>query len=222
MINRRRAFAGWLAGWLVLMAGCSRAPEIPAYQLTGQILVVKHETNEVLVKHQDIPGFMPAMTMPYAVKDPAIIKDRVAGDLITATLKVAPEGAFCRRSPRPDRRRCPAHAPPFSGDERSHPAARRFGSRCAVDRSGPDYFACRSGRSMRLSPLSTRAARCHSSAHSSIAGLRKSRKSPPPIPPCRARCACSRSASIEIRSRRDAPGTRRRQADRPSGARHCG
>ena len=94
MINRRRTFAGWLAGWLVLMAGCSRVPEIPAYQLTGQILVVKHETNEVLVKHEDIPGFMPAMTMPYAVKDPAIIKDRVAGDLITATLKVAPEGAF--------------------------------------------------------------------------------------------------------------------------------
>jgi hypothetical protein len=55
----------------LLVAGCSRAPEIPAYQLTGQILVVKHETNEVLVKHEDIPGFMPAMTMPYAVKDPA-------------------------------------------------------------------------------------------------------------------------------------------------------
>jgi len=90
MIKRRR----WLAGWLVLLAGCSRAPETPTYQLTGQILVVKHDTNEVLVKHEDIPGFMPAMTMPYAVKDPAIIKDRIAGDLITATLKVAPEGAF--------------------------------------------------------------------------------------------------------------------------------
>ena len=45
-------FSGrWLvAGWLVLIAGCSRAPEIPSYQLTGQILVVKHGTNEVLVK----------------------------------------------------------------------------------------------------------------------------------------------------------------------------
>ncbi|MEO7157072.1 MAG: SCO family protein, partial [Vicinamibacterales bacterium] len=58
------------------------------------ILVVKHDTNEVLVKHEDIPGFMPAMTMPYAVKDPAIIKDRAAGDVITATLEVAPDGAF--------------------------------------------------------------------------------------------------------------------------------
>lgn len=72
---------------------CGRAPETHTYQLTGQILVVKPETKEVLVKHQDIPGFMPAMTMAYAVKDAAIIKDRVAGDLITATLRVAPDGA---------------------------------------------------------------------------------------------------------------------------------
>lgn len=79
---------------LGLAAACSREPDARTYQLTGQILVVKAETNELLVKHEDIPGFMPAMTMPYTVKDPAIIKDRVAGDLITATLKVAPDSAF--------------------------------------------------------------------------------------------------------------------------------
>ncbi|HEX8029668.1 MAG TPA: SCO family protein [Vicinamibacterales bacterium] len=90
MINRR-----WLiAGLVAFSAACSRERAIPSYQLTGQILVVKQETNEVLVKHEDIPGFMPAMTMPYAVKDPSIIKERVAGDLITATLNVAPDGAF--------------------------------------------------------------------------------------------------------------------------------
>ena len=41
------------------------------YQLKGQVLVVKPETNEVLVKHEDIKGFMPAMTMPYTVDDDA-------------------------------------------------------------------------------------------------------------------------------------------------------
>lgn len=79
---------------LGLAAACAREPATRSYQLTGQILVVKPETNELLVKHEDIPGFMPAMTMPYTVKDPAIIKDRVAGDLITATLQVAPDSAF--------------------------------------------------------------------------------------------------------------------------------
>ena len=83
-----------LVAAVTVASACTRRDEARTYQLTGQILVVKPETNEVLVKHEDIPGFMPAMTMPYAVKDPAIIKDRVAGDLITATLKVAPDGAF--------------------------------------------------------------------------------------------------------------------------------
>jgi protein SCO1/2 len=79
---------------MIAVAGCGRPSTVPTYELTGQILVVKPETNEVLVKHEDIPGFMPAMTMPYVVKDPALIKGRVAGDLITATLNVAPEGPF--------------------------------------------------------------------------------------------------------------------------------
>lgn len=77
-----------------LGAACSREPEVPTYQLTGQILVVKPETKELLVKTDDIPGFMPAMTMAYTVKDAAIIKDRAPGDVIAATLKVAPDGAY--------------------------------------------------------------------------------------------------------------------------------
>ena len=60
----------------------------------------------MLVKHEDIPGFMPAMTMPYAVNDAALLKDRAAGDLITATLNVgAGTARTCRRSTRPAPRR---------------------------------------------------------------------------------------------------------------------
>ena len=78
----------------ILLAVACGQDDIKSYELRGQILVVKPETKEVLVKHEDIKGFMPAMTMPYTVSDPAILKDRVAGDLITATLKVAPDGAY--------------------------------------------------------------------------------------------------------------------------------
>ena len=89
MINCR-----WLmAGLLLLAAACGR-DDSKTYQLAGQILVVKPEAKEILVKHKDIPGFMPAMTMAYTVSDAAILKDRAAGDLITATLKVAPDGAY--------------------------------------------------------------------------------------------------------------------------------
>ncbi len=72
----------------MLVVACSRTPPTREYQLQGQILDVKPETNEVLVKHGDIPGFMPAMTMPYKVEDPKVLSGKQPGDLITATLVV--------------------------------------------------------------------------------------------------------------------------------------
>jgi protein SCO1/2 len=74
----------------MLAAGCRPAPEARTYQLTGQVLAVRSETKEILVKHEDIPGFMPAMTMPYAVKDARLLEGRAPGDMITATLVVEP------------------------------------------------------------------------------------------------------------------------------------
>ena len=77
-----------LIGLLALASACSRAPQAREYQLTGQILAIKPDTNEVLVKHADIPGFMMAMTMPYKVADAALLRGKEPGDLITATLVV--------------------------------------------------------------------------------------------------------------------------------------
>lgn len=83
-----------LLACLIAAVSCSRPPEAHTYQLTGQVLAVRPETNEILVKHEDIKGFMPAMTMPYRVKEPALLEGRTAGDLITATLQVEPELAW--------------------------------------------------------------------------------------------------------------------------------
>jgi protein SCO1/2 len=75
---------------LLSLSACGRqaGPPPRQYQLTGQILSIKPEQQEVLVKHQDIPGFMPAMTMPYKVKSAALLEGRQPGDMITATLEV--------------------------------------------------------------------------------------------------------------------------------------
>jgi len=72
----------------IASSACNRTPPTKEYQLQGQILDVKPETNEVLVKHGDIPGFMPAMTMPYKVEDGKLLTGKEPGDLITATLVV--------------------------------------------------------------------------------------------------------------------------------------
>ena len=72
-----------------LTGACSQSAPAKTYQLTGQILGIRPEAREMLVKHDDIKGFMPAMTMPYKVEDLALLDGKVPGDLITATLVVA-------------------------------------------------------------------------------------------------------------------------------------
>lgn len=84
-----------LAAVVVLsVAACRQAPPPKEYQLTGQILSLKPENQEVLVKHDDIPGFMMAMTMPYKVNDANLLTDKVPGDLISATLVVGETTAY--------------------------------------------------------------------------------------------------------------------------------
>ena len=89
----------WLRNMIVVAAlvactGCSSAPEPRRYELRGQILSVDAARREVLVDHEDIQGFMPAMTMPYKVNDPALLEGKKPGDLFTATLVVEDVNAY--------------------------------------------------------------------------------------------------------------------------------
>jgi protein SCO1/2 len=78
---------------IALLAACDREPPARQYELTGQILAVDTTRNEVLIKHESIRNFMPAMTMPFTVKDPSLLSGREPGDLITATLVVGETSA---------------------------------------------------------------------------------------------------------------------------------
>lgn len=73
---------------LALSACRGAAPAAKQYPLVGQVTAIDATRLEVTVNHKDIPGFMPAMTMAYKVKDPALVKAVQPGDLITATLVV--------------------------------------------------------------------------------------------------------------------------------------
>jgi protein SCO1/2 len=82
--------------FLIAPTACSRTPDAAArtYELQGQILAVRPERNEVVIKHEDIKGFMPGMTMPFTVKDPALLNGKERGDLVTATLAVEETQAY--------------------------------------------------------------------------------------------------------------------------------
>jgi protein SCO1/2 len=80
------------AAVLVSAPACSRREPARQYPLRGQIIAigtspVVHRT-ELTVKHEDIPGFMPAMTMAYFLKEGTRADAFTAGDLFTATLVV--------------------------------------------------------------------------------------------------------------------------------------
>ncbi len=90
----RRTCGIAIALQLIAAAACSRAPEPRRYEVRGQIIGVDPERQEVVVNHEDIPGFMPAMTMPYKVQDPSLLQGKQPGDLVTATLVVEEVNAY--------------------------------------------------------------------------------------------------------------------------------
>jgi protein SCO1 len=74
---------------LAVAAACARQPEAKQYELQGQILAIEPARSEVVIKHGDIKGFMPGMTMPFKVEDGGLLAGKQPGDLVTATLVVS-------------------------------------------------------------------------------------------------------------------------------------
>jgi protein SCO1 len=76
------------------LAGCRHAAEPDRkYPIRGQILGIgaprQDGRRDLSLKHEDIPGFMPAMSMAYTVKQASTLDRLAPGDLITATLVLA-------------------------------------------------------------------------------------------------------------------------------------
>ena len=67
---------------LLFLAGCGRAPETTVYSVTGTIRKIKLEEKVVVIDHEEIPGYMQAMVMPFSVKDPAVLEGFKAGDRV--------------------------------------------------------------------------------------------------------------------------------------------
>src|SRR5689334_6492732 len=97
---RRRLIPALVLTILVSAGTLSCRPAEPerTYPIHGQILGIGEPRSdgrrEVSVKHEDIPGFMPAMSMAYFVKVPALLDGVTPGDLFTATLVVKGNDVF--------------------------------------------------------------------------------------------------------------------------------
>jgi protein SCO1/2 len=79
---------------VLLLAGCSgSATEAPkgssekVYDVKGKVVAVNPEKSEVTLDHEDIPGVMRAMKMPFKVSDPKLLQGLQAGDQVQGKLK---------------------------------------------------------------------------------------------------------------------------------------
>jgi len=77
----------------VAVSACSTPPDRRSFTLQGQVQSIDAPRRLVIVKHEEVKGFMPAMTMPYEVEDASALDRLAPGDLIDSTLVVFSNGA---------------------------------------------------------------------------------------------------------------------------------
>lgn len=84
--------------WLLLfgMAAGACSPSAREFELEGQVLAVDGARREVTIKHGDIRGFMPGMTMAFKVREQRLLAERFPGELVKGTLVVEESEAYLR------------------------------------------------------------------------------------------------------------------------------
>jgi protein SCO1/2 len=81
----------------ILAAACTRAPDRREYTVDGQVIAIQQADSRVVIRHKDIKGFMPGMTMPFPVKEKALLSAARPGDYVLATLVVTDGDAWLSR-----------------------------------------------------------------------------------------------------------------------------
>jgi protein SCO1/2 len=81
-----------IAAPLLILAACNSSKtsqQTKQYQVVGKVVSIDKPNSSLVIDAQEIKGFMPAMAMPYQVKDTAELNKVSPGDSITADLFAA-------------------------------------------------------------------------------------------------------------------------------------
>jgi len=92
----------------LLLSGCARREPTPEkrYEVTGKVVSVEAKDGVATIAHDEIPGFMSAMTMPFKIKEDWALRIMTPGQKIRGTLVVQGldswlEGLVITESPPP-------------------------------------------------------------------------------------------------------------------------
>lgn len=101
----------FLMAALLISNGAALAEETRDFTVRGVVREAQPAKSQLIVKHEEIPGYMDAMTMPFQVRDPKILESVKPGDAITFQLHVTDKdhwidglkivGADDKEAPRP-------------------------------------------------------------------------------------------------------------------------
>src|SRR5436309_11720593 len=87
-MNRHASYLLTLFALLALAACGHRAGNAQRYELKGTVISVDRRGETVTIAHQEIPGYMEAMAMPFKPKDHWVLDQAQPGNRIQATLVV--------------------------------------------------------------------------------------------------------------------------------------
>jgi Cu/Ag efflux protein CusF len=77
---------------LALLSGCAKVPAPPPETHSSTGVVVEVRPGVLVIQHQDFPGFMKAMTMPFELADTGLAQGIAPGDKVAFTLTKTGQG----------------------------------------------------------------------------------------------------------------------------------
>ncbi len=90
---QRRTFPVFVLAALVAACGGTKPTE-RTFPVEGQVIAITPDRSEATIKHGEIKGLMPAMTMPYRFKEKAELNAVKPGDIVDGTLVIVENDAY--------------------------------------------------------------------------------------------------------------------------------
>jgi protein SCO1/2 len=85
---------------MLLAQGCASQPvEKERYEIKGKVVSVDRAKGEVALDHEEVKGFMAAMTMDFPVRDEEALKVMEPGDQVQASLVIADDASYWLDNP---------------------------------------------------------------------------------------------------------------------------
>src|SRR2546423_1052264 len=86
----------FVAAILVLAGGVLLSAQRQAQTITGMVVEVKPSERVLVISHDPVPGVMPAMIMPFEVRNENSLRGLTPGTIVSFTVRANAEAAYAK------------------------------------------------------------------------------------------------------------------------------